>query len=99
VSETATAADSVLALATFFAIVTDGAAAVDQITARFLWEIINDSQTANWGTIDTAQASAWTTISDTQTASWGTISNAQPAGWTTINDAQGTSWDVVKTQS
>jgi hypothetical protein len=88
-----------LAIATFFAIVTDGAVAVDAMSARLLWEIINDAQTANWGNISNAQPGAWATVNDAQTAAWGTIANAQTPGWATINDAQGASWDVVKTQS
>lgn len=53
VSETAVAADSVLALAVLFATMTDGAVTVDQMAARLLWELVNDSQNANWTLIPT----------------------------------------------
>jgi hypothetical protein len=62
-----------LAVATFFAIVTDGAVAVDVITARLLWEIINDSQNANWGTISNPQNPGWTTINDAQSTPWNVV--------------------------
>ncbi len=62
VVETASAADTVVALAVFFAAVSEGALAVDQIAARLLWEIINDSQNANWTTINDAQTTTWTNV-------------------------------------
>jgi hypothetical protein len=73
VSETALAADSVLALAVFFATITDGAVGVDQITARLLWEIINDSQNANWAQINDVQNPGWGTINNAQTTTWSVV--------------------------
>ena len=60
VSETAVAADSVLALAVFFATMTDGAVTVDQMAARLLWELVNDSQNANWNIVNNVQSTTWT---------------------------------------
>jgi hypothetical protein len=52
---------------------TDGAVGVDQITARLLWEIINDSQNAGWAQIN-----------DVQNPGWSTINNAQPTPWSVV---------------
>jgi hypothetical protein len=62
-----------LAFAVFFATMTDGAVGVDQIAARLLWEIINDSQDAGWAQIN-----------DVQNPGWGTINNAQPTSWSVV---------------
>ena len=62
--------DSVLAYAIFIANIQAGATAADQIVGAFLWNIINDAQTANWGSANTAQAAGWTQINDTQTTNW-----------------------------
>ena len=73
ISETVVATDFVLALGVFFATMTDGAVGVDQITARLLWEIINDSQDAGWAQIN-----------DVQNPGWGTINNAQATSWSVV---------------
>jgi hypothetical protein len=73
VSETAVAADSILALAVLFATMTDGAVGVDQITARLLWEIINDSQNASWAQINDAQNPGWSTINNAQPTTWSVV--------------------------
>jgi hypothetical protein len=62
-----------LAFAVLFATMTDGAVGVDQIAARLLWEIINDSQNAGWAQIN-----------DVQNPGWGTINNAQPTSWSVV---------------
>jgi hypothetical protein len=98
ISETAQVLVSVLASAVFFATITEGAVAADQIIARFLWEIINDAQTANWGTINNAGSTTWATIGTAQTDSWQAINDSQNAGWTVIYDGQTDTWQVVKTQ-
>jgi len=43
------------------------------VTARFIWELINDTQTANWQN-----------IANTQSASWGNVNTTQSANWTPV---------------
>jgi len=43
-------------------------------TSRFLWEVIDDTQTANWGNISTIQ-----------NANWGAVDTVQTSNWTPIN--------------
>jgi hypothetical protein len=62
-----------LALAVFFATMTDGAVGVDQIAARLLWEIINDAQNPGWNTINDAQNPGWNTINNAQPTSWSVV--------------------------
>ena len=40
------------------------------------WELIDDSQNANWVAINSTQTPGWSTIQDTQTANWVLVDNA-----------------------
>ena len=55
------------------------------------WDIIDDSQDANWVEIDNAQTAAWTAISNAQTSSWAQISNLQSPEWA-VTSTIGTGW-------
>ena len=72
-SEVASAQAAAASLLVFGAVVTNSAQALDVVTARYLWEIINDYQ-----------ASAWAEINNSQSAGWGIINDSQDAGWSTI---------------
>jgi len=65
--------DSLLASAVFLATIQDSAVGADVILARFLWEIINDAQTANWGTINAAQTAGWAEVNTAQSTTWQTV--------------------------
>ena len=62
VQETASAVDQFLAIAVFIATVQGNAVGADTIVARYLWELIDDSQNADWTTIDNAQSGTWTIV-------------------------------------
>ena len=53
VSETATALESSFPIGTFFVNINESAVAADQIPARLLWEIINNSQSTVWQNVKT----------------------------------------------
>jgi hypothetical protein len=55
VNENAGALETVLALGTLNAGVTEGAVAADQLTRRLLWELIDDSQPVSWQLINTQE--------------------------------------------
>jgi hypothetical protein len=40
------------------------------------WQVIDDSQTANWIAINSIQTPGWSTIQDTQTANWVLVNNS-----------------------
>jgi hypothetical protein len=51
----------------------EAAAAMDLISARFLWEPVDDNQSGSWTPVDDAQGGSWTPVDD-----------AQPPGWTPV---------------
>lgn len=73
VEEAANTGSLVVALLNFISTVDESATASDILLARYLWELIDDTQTANWNTLPTAQSPVWTTIDNTDTASWQVI--------------------------
>ena len=99
VSDTVQAVDSILAYAVFVATIQAGATAADQIVGAFLWNVINDAQTAGWGNVNDAQTAGWGTLNTAQSASWATIQDSQSASWSTVNDSQTTNWQNIKTQT
>jgi hypothetical protein len=54
--------DAFLAAAVLFATVQGSATAADQVVARFLWNLIDGSQSPGWTTINDAQSTTWTVI-------------------------------------
>jgi hypothetical protein len=40
------------------------------------WQLIDDSENANWIAINSTQTPGWSTIQDTQTANWVLVDNA-----------------------
>jgi hypothetical protein len=97
VTETASATDSMTALQQFLCFIQESITASDIMFARFLWELIDDSQIANWAAIDDSESVTWATIDASQTAGWATIDTAESAGWATIDDSSPTTWTDIAT--
>ena len=102
VDETVSATDTPSAAAAFIASVLETAAAADAFTRRFLWELIDDDQTAGW--TDVLQATTITDIFGFGTAAFAASSFAgaqpirldpAPGGWAQIDDTQGSIWTDV----
>jgi hypothetical protein len=55
------------------------------VIGRYLWELVDDQQTANWGIVNNTQSTGWACIDDTQTPNWGLVNNIQNVTWTTNN--------------
>ena len=70
VTEVASAQDQVSNVGTFNITITEAATGVAILTARLLWEPIDDQQTPDWTTIGTTQSPNWTNINDTQIPGW-----------------------------
>ena len=63
VSEGAVASvESMVVASIFYAYLIAGATAADAITARYLWELIDDNQNANWQNISNGQNPSWTPV-------------------------------------
>jgi len=73
VDETVVALELLFTTAVFYVTITDNAIALDQFLGRLLWEIIDDTQNANW-----------VSISVSQSTSWGVIDNIQPTNWQAV---------------
>lgn len=70
VAEVASINDNAIAGLNYNVTLFEAAAVVDLLLGGLLWEIIDNSQTANWGGID-----------NSQTANWGGVDNSQNADW------------------
>ena len=56
------AVDVAFANGSFYATINETVYALDSVTGRYLWEPIDDTQTANWAPITTTQTPTWTPI-------------------------------------
>jgi hypothetical protein len=65
VTESAVSADTLAAAAAFVASIVESATGTDAVNARFFWEIIDDTQDANWQNIGNTQTAGWTAIATT----------------------------------
>jgi hypothetical protein len=92
VANTVAAIDAPTAGAIFYAAVIAYAGVTDVATARYLWELIDDSQTPDWGNINDTQSAGWVEINDIQATSWQNVGNTQADGWTQIDDTQDPDW-------
>jgi hypothetical protein len=70
VQEAITAIDSPASNGVLNAAFVDSATALDSVIGAYLWNVIDDSQTANWQNINNAQSSGWTVIDISQNPGW-----------------------------
>ena len=92
-----TALDEIVVSQIFIAAIQEAVTASDSFYARFLWELIQDSQTANWGNIDTSEATSWSTIATAQTAGWANIDTSETSDWEVIDDSNPNTWTPIGT--
>jgi hypothetical protein len=65
VIENATIAAQIAAITNYGVSRTETAAITESQTVRYFWEIIDDTQTANWQNINNVQSSGWTPVPTT----------------------------------
>lgn len=70
VAEAAVATDSFATNAIVYASISLTVTIADTVVARYLWEPVDDTQTANWQTIGNAQTAGWVLIPNTQVSGW-----------------------------
>jgi hypothetical protein len=81
----------------FFVTISESLVLADTLNARLLWELIDDSETANWQNINSAQTPTWTLIGSNQTPGWQDINLPQSPNWSDINSNQTPGWDDIDT--
>ena len=103
VAETSTATDAVSSKQTFVTFVSETATATDAIVGSFLWNLIDDTQTANWTLVSTNAVAAGmdgpfggAAFSATPFAglSWEYVPNV---GWVQVTVAPATTWQTIGT--
>lgn len=81
---------------TYNAPVLESAAITDSLIGAYLWNLINDDQTPNWGNVENSQTVLWTAVDDSQAVSWQNVGNSQGASWDNVNDAQNPDWKTIR---
>ena len=89
--------DIVSNAANLYASITESIITSSSFVARFLWEVIDDTQTTSWGTVSTSQIPNWQNITDTQNAVWTPISTTQSTNWVVSSTNQVPNWTNVNT--
>jgi hypothetical protein len=90
--EGASSAMEAFASASFIASVVDAASGRDTPAARYLWELIEDDEPANWTDVSTDIAGGWVPINDNQATTWQNVATSSSDDWALIDDAQPTDW-------
>ncbi len=80
---------------TYFITVSEGVNAQDLIFARYLWELIDNTETSDWGVINDTQTASWSQIDDTQALNWQNVGNTQTATWSQIDDNESGNWEQI----
>jgi hypothetical protein len=97
VLETVSATETMVAVQQLLCAIQEAIAVSDILFARFLWELIDDSQIANWANIDDSETATWATIEAAQTAGWANVDTSESAGWATVDDSSPTAWTDIGT--
>jgi hypothetical protein len=74
----------------------DNMAISDLMSARFLWEPIDDSQTVVWQNVSGMPSTTWAPVNDGQNTTWTQIAGTTTT-WSEIDDSGGGTWDGIAT--
>ena len=96
VIEAAQGQDTVFTFASFICAVLETGTATDLIRARYLWENINDGESANWQNVLANQTPNWSAIGTTQAPTWQSVQTTQTPNWNNIDDTQPANWQNVQ---
>jgi hypothetical protein len=104
--ESSSAIDSVVAAAVFSSVIYESSSAFDAVLSRFLWELINDSQTVTWQLINSANyvySNAATfsglSFSGDSFSSTGYVQASLPPAWQNIDSSQTQVWNIIPTNA
>ena len=70
VSDQAFALDIITRIGSYNVVISETAVAIDAMSARYLWEVIDNGQTGSWVSVATSQTPNWTVIDDGQSPGW-----------------------------
>jgi hypothetical protein len=73
IAESAAGSDRMSSLPIYGVTVAELVRARDTVLGKFLWDIINDSQTVTWNTINAQGGSVWVVINNSEVTDWQTI--------------------------
>ena len=97
-AETTTATEDINAPgSTYNAAVLVAVTITDNVIGAYLWNPIDDNQTANWQNVTDTQSPGWTPMTNVQAANWQNITDTQAPGWTSIPTPQAPNWTDVQT--
>ena len=71
---------------------TESVILLDSLIGGFLWNLIDDSQDANWQNVPAVQVADWVQVDDTQTTNWQNVPSSQVAGWVEIDTENVPNW-------
>jgi hypothetical protein len=83
--------------ATLFVSLQERVGFYDANFARFLWELINDSQNVSWQNISSNVEGGWGLIDTEQPDNWQAINSNTSPSWDDIDTDPGTGWNKINT--
>lgn len=96
-ADTAAASDEPNSGATFTAAVQETLTVADLLFARYLWELVDDTQNPDWGNVTNTQTAGWANVDDTQSGNWQNVNNTASPGWSDVDNSQTTTWTGIQT--
>jgi hypothetical protein len=72
------AEENAVAASVFSANIVETVTVNDPLSARFLWEEVDDSETTDWVLVDDSQAVVWTEVDDSETTNWQPVVTTLP---------------------
>lgn len=97
VVEQVTAQDSYTTSTTLSVDVAEILALNDSVFARFLWDLIDDSQNANWSGVPSAADANWGPIQSASVPGWAKVQSAADASWGPIQSTSSPGWTDLPT--
>jgi hypothetical protein len=76
----------------FNASMTESVTLLDSLIGGFLWNLIDDSQDANWQNVPAVQVAGWVQVDDSQTTTWQAVDSAQVSTWTEVDTENSPGW-------
>jgi hypothetical protein len=97
VQEAVAALDLVSTFATFNVQLVESATVLDSVIGAYLWNVIDDSQSPDWGPVPASQSAGWVVVDDSQSTNWQNVDDSQAQNWAVVNDGNTVTWTQVTT--
>jgi hypothetical protein len=97
VQEAVAALDLVSTFATFNVQLVESATVLDSVIGAYLWNVIDDSQSPDWGPVPASQSAGWVVVDDSQSTNWQNVDDSQTQNWAVVNDGNTVTWTQVTT--